>query len=294
MEWIYDRQELMYLLKQVYILTQLRIAVFDSNFRETVSYPQQTAPICRWIASSELGYEACLNCDRQALAAVKESRLPLSYHCHAGIMENISPIIQNGRCIGYIMMGQFLPETAEEERRIFRHRLQELGRPETEGLLLFDSLIRVEPTVLDAAVQMVHTCISYILLHHLIYEQQDPILEQFFRLVDDHLSGRLSIPFLCRKLGVGKTFLCQKIKAATGRSINQYILDIRMNKARELLRITDLQVGEIARRTGFADYNYFSKVFKKSTGCTPRDFRRNNRISAVKSPVEMDITLRDP
>ena len=54
----------------------------------------------------------------------------------------------------------------------------------------------------------------------------------------------------------------------------QYLMDFRIKQAAELLRTTQLQVSEIARRCGFMEMSYFSKVFKMKYGYTPMEFRK--------------------
>ncbi|WP_231637542.1 helix-turn-helix domain-containing protein [Paenibacillus sp. FJAT-27812] len=52
--------------------------------------------------------------------------------------------------------------------------------------------------------------------------------------------------------------------------------DLRIKKARELLRKTDLSIEEIAIQTGYVEYYYFNKVFKKHCGITPSKFRKSS------------------
>ena len=58
-----------------------------------------------------------------------------------------------------------------------------------------------------------------------------------------------------------------------GRTFVEYLTELRMEKARELLRCTDQSSGEIAFSVGYNDPHYFSFLFKKVNGCTPRDYR---------------------
>ncbi|BCJ93946.1 DNA-binding response regulator [Anaerocolumna cellulosilytica] len=53
----------------------------------------------------------------------------------------------------------------------------------------------------------------------------------------------------------------------------EYLTELRMNKAKELLRCTDMRSGEIALEVGYKDSHYFSFLFKKTQGCTPSDYR---------------------
>jgi transcriptional regulator GlxA family with amidase domain len=58
-----------------------------------------------------------------------------------------------------------------------------------------------------------------------------------------------------------------------GSSPSNYLMQIRLQKSRKLLRETDLSVSEIANDTGFGDGNYFIKCFKKENSITPVKFR---------------------
>jgi len=69
----------------------------------------------------------------------------------------------------------------------------------------------------------------------------------------------------------------QAFKKSTGLSPNQYYLNIRLNKAKELLTSTSLNVNEIAYHTGFESIFYFSKLFKKKNGVSPKDYRNESK-----------------
>ena len=69
------------------------------------------------------------------------------------------------------------------------------------------------------------------------------------------------------------TQLNRKVKAVTGYTTTEYILQIRISMAKQLLVKTDYSIGDIAARIGIEDVAYFSSLFKKSTGKTPTAFR---------------------
>ena len=73
-------------------------------------------------------------------------------------------------------------------------------------------------------------------------------------------------------------------KKQAGVPLGQYILDIRMTKARELLLETDLKIYEIARAVGFLDNKYFIRVFTKENGVSPGTFR------ATRDPCVGDVS----
>ncbi|NLO98790.1 MAG: response regulator [Clostridiaceae bacterium] len=68
-------------------------------------------------------------------------------------------------------------------------------------------------------------------------------------------------------------YLCLVFKKETGKTINQFITEIRIEKAKELLKDRQIKLYEIASLIGFSDANYFAKTFKKLEGINPSDFR---------------------
>ena len=72
---------------------------------------------------------------------------------------------------------------------------------------------------------------------------------------------------------VSKDYLCRRFRAEYGTSMISYLTQIRLKKAKEFLASSDMQIQEIADRTGFFDVKYFSTLFKKVNGITPSRFR---------------------
>lgn len=83
----------------------------------------------------------------------------------------------------------------------------------------------------------------------------------------------LSINKIAEHVYLTPTYLCQLYKKTTGRTLNQFILEVKMNKAKLLLTNTNLKIGEIADRLGYTNQNYFTKTFTKYFGINPSTFR---------------------
>lgn len=62
-----------------------------------------------------------------------------------------------------------------------------------------------------------------------------------------------------------------------GQTFIEYLTQLRMNRAKEQLRCTDMRSGEIALEVGYKDPHYFSFLFKKTQGCTPSEYRNQTR-----------------
>ena len=83
----------------------------------------------------------------------------------------------------------------------------------------------------------------------------------------------VNIEKLAKELPMGYSTFRRAFKKNTGSSPNQYLLDLRLNKAKDLLVSTNLSINEIADQTGFDSIHYFSKLFKKKNDVSPKSFR---------------------
>lgn len=95
----------------------------------------------------------------------------------------------------------------------------------------------------------------------------------------------LSIPVVCSHLHISTGYFCSLFKREVKLTFLQYVMQLRMELAQELLRTTELKAFEIAERIGFSEPNYFSFCFKKHTGATPKEYRsRWNEAEAGAQP----------
>ena len=81
---------------------------------------------------------------------------------------------------------------------------------------------------------------------------------------------------LAKELPMGYSLFRKEFKRITGKSPNQYLLDLRLEKAKYLLVMTTLNISEIGYQTGFDSIFYFSKLFKKKYSCSPKKYRADN------------------
>ena len=84
----------------------------------------------------------------------------------------------------------------------------------------------------------------------------------------------LGIVHLCRAANLSHTQVFRKLKALTGENPTLFIRRMRLEKAMELLKTTELNVSEIAYEVGFSDPNYFSRAFHEVFGEAPSGARK--------------------
>lgn len=104
--------------------------------------------------------------------------------------------------------------------------------------------------------------------------QYRSLLKQAVDYIDEHYADEdLSLNRVAREINISANYLSAVFSQEKGITFTEYVTGKRMDRARELLRATDKRSGEIAAAVGYRDPHYFSFLFKKTQGCTPRDYR---------------------
>ncbi len=102
------------------------------------------------------------------------------------------------------------------------------------------------------------------------FEREDEFLGKVRKTIEAHLEDEnFGVEQLYPAVGVSRVQLYRKLKALTGHAPAHVIRVLRLQRARHLLRTTELRVGEVAGRVGFKDQGYFTKVYKKEFGELP-------------------------
>ncbi len=107
-------------------------------------------------------------------------------------------------------------------------------------------------------------------------EQSVSVVERARQYIDSHYNKKeLSLDEVSRKADISPYYFSKIFKEETGRNFVEYVTEIRVNKAKELLRSGggELSMKEICGAVGYADPNYFSRIFKKNTGLTPTEYK---------------------
>ena len=100
-----------------------------------------------------------------------------------------------------------------------------------------------------------------------------PPVQQALLCIESNLASDLSLRTIAETLNISSSYLSTIFKKETGMTITDFIAQRRVERAKELLRTTRLQIQTIAQHCGIVDVHYFSKIFKKITGMTPKAYR---------------------
>lgn len=90
---------------------------------------------------------------------------------------------------------------------------------------------------------------------------------------NNYSNSGLSVNAIAQDVFLTASYLCVFFKKGTGKTINQYITEYRIEKAKELLKNPAVKLLNVSERVGYSDAKYFTRVFEKTTGLKPRKYR---------------------
>jgi AraC-like DNA-binding protein len=101
------------------------------------------------------------------------------------------------------------------------------------------------------------------------------------RLRDD---DEITVEAVTKELGYTRQYVSGRFHRLTGRLLSHFLKEKRLEKAARLLKTGKLRISQIARRCGFDSENYFRQQFRERFGMSPRQFRANGRLRAIRRP----------
>lgn len=106
----------------------------------------------------------------------------------------------------------------------------------------------------------------------------EKFLRKVIQIIEKNISNTdLDIDFLAKHVGVSRTQLYRKIKALTDMAAKEFVKDMRLKRASQLLTQGKLNISEIAYEVGFSDMSYFRKCFKEAFGVSPTDYAKQHQ-----------------
>ena len=123
-----------------------------------------------------------------------------------------------------------------------------------------------------------HLLQHYSTRKHHFREHEDGLskvkLRQAIEYINTHLGENLSLVAIATKLGMSQYYFCRLFKRSTGITPHQYLIQQRVERAKQLLKQPELTVTHVAIECGFANQSHLAKQLRQHTGLTPKQFRK--------------------
>lgn len=101
-------------------------------------------------------------------------------------------------------------------------------------------------------------------------------LRQAIDYINEHLDRRIQLADIAQAMGMSKYYFCHLFKQSMGMAPYQYVIHLRVERAKQLLKQPDMVISDIALQCGFANQTHLTKHFRKLAGITPKAYRDLN------------------
>lgn len=265
----FNVQKLQTVLDDFHNITGIRICIMDTDFNMIADTNNNPQPFCSLIQS----YDNCQGCIKSDDALLKQCEVQkgASFHvCHAGLIDIALPITINGLTIGYAFMGQI---RESKDYNSIRHMFP----PHANHDMLkqsYSKLVYYNRTQIESLTRTAVMLAISVLAEDMIKLEADELSEKAAQYIKTNLCNDLSLKTLCTIFNTSKNLLYKSFDLKFGCTINEYIINCRIDFAKELLLTSQLSIREIGEKAGIQEETYFCRLFKHKVGCTPLQYRK--------------------
>ncbi|MDO4334048.1 MAG: AraC family transcriptional regulator [Eubacteriales bacterium] len=108
---------------------------------------------------------------------------------------------------------------------------------------------------------------------------RDFYVHEAIAFIEQNFQNDISVEDIADRCGLNRSYFGKIFKDAVGRTTQEFLMNYRMTKAAELLKLTQLSIGDIGNAVGYENPLHFSRAFKNIYGISPREWRNRNQIS---------------
>ena len=146
---------------------------------------------------------------------------------------------------------------------------QEAIKYDVCGYIIKTSAIEMLPTMIDKAIKQLSGALDSNKDNEELFS--DDMLGRLQKYIAEHYTDKLSLAQIAQDIHANGSYLSRLYKNRTGQNLFDVINNMKLDKAKEYMR-QGLRIYEVAQKVGFEDVSYFSRVFRKHEGCSPREY----------------------
>lgn len=221
------------------------------------------------IIQQELKHK-CIACDRDKFKEANKKKKPLLYQCYNGLYEMYFPLFIEDYLIGYLHFGQVRAEK-EFDSVAARFSLHEHSKFD-ELQKSYNSMQIIEKEKLLLISELFLQFADTILKNKLIELKKAKPEYYLKKYIEENFEKAIDVKTAAEFIGMSPSFVTHKFKEIYGKPFHEYLNNVRIEYAKNLLR--KYSISETFQACGFNNRYHFSKIFKKMEGMTPYEFQQ--------------------
>ena len=247
---------------------------------------------CNNVKKNQRCLELCVLNKSKLCSKCKSLSTPFYNSCYMGIEELIYPVMCDKKLIAIICIGQFFSNLDSSKKLIQKNSsLYNLEKEETENNFVSTTKsldFNVEALDCYISILIQHLCLTFKLSlenktniksntnssEDILYlHKNNFIINTTTYFIRENYEQPLTLKLLASNSYCNPTYLSHIFKEKMNTSITEYINNVRIQNAKELIDLTFKSITEISMKVGFNDLGYFGRVFKNIIGLSPKEYR---------------------
>lgn len=287
LDLIIPLEKLKVLLDTLSKATGINLCVLD-NMGKTLIPPCNDTPFCRCARNTEGLRDRCVGVASHAAFESGRQRKCVYYKCFFGLTCFAVPLFYKGKFMGATLGGSASTDIEDKDVdiKLAPRDLEEF--PQLKEL--FSSIPFTEGRQLKETASLCNQLSAFIGNFHTLAELQAGDakrskglnrLQDVIKYIEANYNKKISVSTLAFICYVTPDYFSRMFSSVTGKTVPQYITEVRVKKAKEMLSDPAIKIRAVANAVGYDDPAYFMRVFKKLTGVTPTEYQLSKNASKL-------------
>ena len=240
---------------------------------------------CAFLAEKSRACAACLQVQQCLSETARDGSKTVN--CAAGLSDTAVPVKLGDRLVGFLHTGQIFrkrPTNSQWEKVAQLAKEWGLQIPEQQLRNAWFKTRVMTAKEHEAVVRLLEIFADHLsdLSNQIVVQQENaepPMITRAKQYIRENQAEELSLGQVAKAVNASSFYFCKMFKKGTGLNFTEYVCRVRIESAKNLLLNPNLRISEIAYQVGFQSLTHFNRVFKKTVGEAPTEYRAKLKVS---------------
>lgn len=249
----------------------LYVTVHGKGICGLLNHNIHTNPFCTYVKTDDNAWRKCIACQKKVFSKYESGQI--FGMCYAGVEEYVF-FVNDKTFISVSGYGIDRKKATERINRLADNYFLK----KDELLLVYERLYHKVESIDELSIKIKPLCYMIQLLQLMKgslneYNGQSALSDSILSYIRRNFMNNITIRDIAEACACSESTVSHIFKTDYGKTVNEFITDLRIKQAKELLKTTDMSISQIALMCGYANINYFPTIFKKKTGYMPSEYR---------------------